>query len=255
MRGKPTRRVADREAGVLEAHEITVDFLGLRALDEVSLLLRGGEILGLIGPNGAGKTTFINVVSGVQPPSNGGITWNGTSITGWKPDRLARAGITRTFQGVRVFPDLTVLENVESGAVGVGWWRRKAREQARELLDWVGLSHLASARAGSLPAGEERLVGVLRAVATNPRLLLLDEPAAGLNEGESADLMRLVQKARERLDCGVLLIEHDMAVVMAVCDRVHVLDQGRTLAVGTPTEIREHDDVIRAYLGPGGCGS
>jgi branched-chain amino acid transport system ATP-binding protein len=233
----------------LEASDVVVTFGGLTAIDGVSLALADGEILGLIGPNGAGKTTLVNVITGFQRPTRGRVRLDGADITGLPAHRAARAGLARTFQAVRLFRDLTVAENLEAAAVGVGCSRAEARARARTVLEWVRFAHKAEQRADSLPYGEERRVGIARALAMAPKFVLLDEPAAGLADAECEDLMGLIRRMPGDHGCGVLLIEHNMRVVMGVCDRIHVIDVGRTIAEGTPAEIQRHPDVLRAYLG------
>jgi branched-chain amino acid transport system ATP-binding protein len=233
----------------LAAREISVRFAGLTAVDGVDCDLRPAEIVGLIGPNGAGKTTFVNVLTGFQAADEGTILADGNDIAGLSPEKRARAGIVRTFQGARLFTDLTVFENVEVSGVGIGLPRREARERATEALDAVGLLDLADSRAGDITTGQERRLQVARAFAMAPRYLFLDEPAAGLNEGETDELIEVIASLPARLDCGVLLIEHDMRVIMGVCERIVVLDQGRVIKVGTPAEVRSDQRVIDAYLG------
>jgi branched-chain amino acid transport system ATP-binding protein len=233
----------------LQARGVKVHFEGVKAVDGVDLHLAKGEILGLIGPNGAGKTTVVNALTGFAALTEGTVELAGDDVTGWSAHKLARAGLLRTFQNVRLFPKLTVLENVEVGGCGVGISRREARRQAADLLDDFGLGHRGSSRAHGLPHGEERRVGILRALASRPAVLLLDEPAAGLNEAESDELVATLRHARERFGCGLMVIEHDMRVIMSLCERVHVLDYGRTLSVGTPDEIRADAAVVTAYLG------
>ena len=242
------RAVAGADA-VLEARDVFVRFQGVRAIEGASLILRQDEILGLIGPNGAGKTTLVNVLTGFQRPDRGSVWLSGINVTGRLPYRLARDGIVRTFQGVRLFDGLTVFQNVEAGALGVGLGRRVARERAGQVLDWLKMSGRAHLRAGALPFGEERRIGLARALAMMPRFLLLDEPAAGLNEKECDEMREVIVGIRNRFDCGVLLIEHNMAVIMGLCDRIHVLDQGSTIAEGRPDEIRANPAVREAYLG------
>jgi branched-chain amino acid transport system ATP-binding protein len=231
-----------------------VHFEGLAALDDVDLTLDRGEILGLIGPNGAGKTTLVNVLSGFQRPSRGTVGLDRRFVTKLPPDRRAARGIARTFQSVRIFGGLSALENVESGAVGVGLGRRAARKLAWELLDFVDLAEVAHRRASELPHGHERRLGVLRALATRPSFLLLDEPAAGLDESESDELVIAIGRIRDHFECGVLVIEHDMRLIMGVCERIQVLDYGKVISVGTPEEVRRDESVITAYLGKIGAG-
>jgi branched-chain amino acid transport system ATP-binding protein len=233
----------------LAARNVTVRFGGLVAVDDVSLTLSRGEIVGLIGPNGAGKTTLINVLSGFQRSLAGSIHVAETDCTRLPRHGYSRAGIVRTFQAVRLFKGLSVSENVETGYVAHGLGRAEARERARKMLDEMGLTGKADRPATSLSYGEERRVGLARALAINPRFLLLDEPAAGLAPAEAEELRHLIRDIRVKYDCGVLVIEHNMALVMNLCERIHVLDSGRTIAAGTPDEIRAHAGVRRAYLG------
>jgi branched-chain amino acid transport system ATP-binding protein len=233
----------------LEARGVRVDFDGIRAVDDVGLTLQRGEILGLIGPNGAGKTTLVNVLSGFQAPSTGEVTLAGLRVTGWPAHRLARKGLARTFQSVRVFGRLTARENVEAGAVGVGLSRRRARGRAEEILGWLGLSRRGDAIGASLTLGEERLLGIARAVATGPRWLLLDEPAAGLNDAEGDALLAALTTTRDQVGCGLLVIEHDMRLIMRLCERIQVLDSGRTIGEGSPEHVRSDPAVLAAYLG------
>jgi branched-chain amino acid transport system ATP-binding protein len=207
--------------------------------------------LGLIGPNGAGKTTLLNVLTGFQSPSRGTVELDERDITGWSPQRVARAGVSRTFQGVRPFAALTVRENVEVGALGAGARRRDASARVGRLLGDYGLEEFADLQASALPAGLQRRLGIARALASDPGILLLDEPAAGLNEVEGDELVRLVSEVRSRRGCAIVVVEHAMRVIMRLCDRLHVLDGGRTLASGTPAEIRADAAVREAYLGAG----
>ncbi len=233
----------------LRVERVTVDFQGLRAIDAVSLELPRGEILGLIGPNGAGKTTLVNVISGFQPPDLGRVTIGGTEITHLPAWRAARHGLARTFQNVLLFPKLSVAENIESGALAAGCGRGEARIRALEVLQWLGLAAVAAQTADTLSFGAERRIGIGRAIATRPRYLLMDEPAAGLNDAECEELAVLIRRIRSEVGCGVLLIEHRMSLVFALCDRVQVLDQGRTIAVGARDSILKDAAVRRAYLG------
>jgi branched-chain amino acid transport system ATP-binding protein len=240
-----------------------MQFGGVTALSEVDLVVNAGEIAGLIGPNGAGKTTIFNVVTGVFQPTAGEIIFNGRSIVGKKRYQVTRAGIARTFQNIRLFPDMTALENVMVGAdthhrtsVPGAMLRlprhraeeRDGRDRAMELLDLVGIAHRVDETARNLPYGDQRRVEIARALATKPTLLLLDEPAAGFNPREKRSLSDLIKKVR---DTGytVLLIEHDMGLVMNVCDRISVLDFGRKISEGRPEEIQADERVINAYLG------
>jgi branched-chain amino acid transport system ATP-binding protein len=233
----------------LEAQGLSVHFEGVKAIDGVDVSVNHGEILGLIGPNGAGKTTLVNTLTGFQRPATGRIRLGDTDVTSWPAHRLARVGLTRTFQGVRPFADMTVLQNVEVAAVCSGLRRRAARAVAAEIVAEVGLANRADVAAGSLPHGDARRLSIARAMARRPRFLLLDEPAAGLNEAEGDSLMATISAIRDRGDCGVLLIDHNMRVIMGVCDRIQVLDYGRTISIGTPAEIQNDGRVIEAYLG------
>jgi ABC-type branched-subunit amino acid transport system ATPase component len=237
----------------LVAEQIRVHFEGVKAVDGVDLTLDQGEIMGLIGPNGAGKTTFMNAVSNFVPRTSGRVILGGQDVTSWPPHRLATAGLVRTFQDVATFPELTVFENVELGALGAGLSRRKARARAWTLLEELGLERMATMPASALPHGEERRVGIARAVAVGPKFLLLDEPAAGLDDRESLQLAATIAKLRDDVGCGVLLVEHDMRIIFRVCERIQVLDFGKPLALGTPGEIRTNPDVITAYLGVKGA--
>jgi len=245
---RPELDAASR-AELLEARGLKIHFGGVRAVDGVDLTLHKGEILGLIGPNGAGKTTLVNALSGFQKPTAGTVLLNGTDVTGWKPSRLARKGLTRTFQSVRLFPDLTVLENVELGGVGVGLRRGAARRSAQELLERLNLDDKAHLYGTGLPHGLERRLGIVRALAAKPTFLLLDEPAAGLNESESDELVEVLTLIRDDFSCALVVIEHDMRLIMRLCERIQVLDYGKTISVGTPTEVRNDRAVLTAYLG------
>ena len=236
-------------AELLEARGLKVHFGGVHAVDGVDLQLRKGEILGLIGPNGAGKTTFVNALSGFQKPTAGTVHMNGADVTGWSPYRLARRGLARTFQSVRLFPGLTVLENVELGGVGVGMHRPAARKWARELLERLHLGDKAHLYATGLPHGLERRLGIVRALAAKPTFLMLDEPAAGLNEQESDELVGSLTLIRDDFSCGLVVIEHDMRLIMRLCERIQVLDYGKTISIGTPAEVRSDPAVLTAYLG------
>ena len=240
--------------GRLSTSGVRVSFEGVRAIDGVDLALRRGEILGLIGPNGAGKTTLVNVVTGLQPPDSGSVHLGDVEITGWSPPRRARAGLGRTFQGARLFDRLSVYENIEVVALAGGLRRGAGRSKARELLALFGLEDVAASEARSLPHGTARRLGVARALALNPSFLLLDEPAAGLDEEESAELVPLLKQIRDSYELGIVVIEHDVPLIMACCERIHVLHHGETLAVGTPKEISTDAEVISAYLGDAGAG-
>lgn len=253
-------------APLLEARGIMKRFRGLTAVDDYSLRLEAGAIAGLIGPNGAGKTTVFNVLTGVLKPTTGSVHLRGRAVTGLRPDRIAALGMARTFQNLRLFKSLTVLDNVLVGAqihksygfftalVGLpslGRGERALRDRAFELLEALGLAGHAQQPAGSLPYGSQRKLEIARALATGPRVLLLDEPAAGMNPRESLELMETIRKVRDRFDLTILLIEHDMRVVMNLCQSLQVLSYGRIIAEGTPAEIRNNPEVVEAYLGRG----
>jgi branched-chain amino acid transport system ATP-binding protein len=228
---------------------VSRSFEGVHALRDVTLELGRAEVVGLIGPNGAGKSTLVNVLTGFDRPTAGTVELEGRDVTRWHASRRGRAGLARTFQHSHAFRSLSARENVEVAALGVGASPREARRRAAELLDLIGLVRNADAPAHTLAQGDERRLGVARALATNPRFVLLDEPAAGLPETEVSDFATAVRVVREEHDAGVLLIDHNMALIMEICDRIHVLDQGRTLAEGTPDEVRGNLDVAAAYLG------
>jgi len=234
---------------LLRATAVSRSFAGIDALRDVTLELHRHEVVGLIGPNGAGKTTLVNVISGFDFPTSGNVEFAGKDVTRWSPSRRGRAGLARTFQHSRSFRGLTVRENVEVAALGAGTGGREARRRADALLDLLELRHRADAEAASIPHGDERKLGVARALACEPRYLLMDEPAAGLPDSEVPDFAAVVRSVRDDFGAGVLLIEHNMSLVMAVCDRIQVLDEGQTLAAGTPAEIRDNLDVAAAYLG------
>jgi len=248
--GASRQRTADAGAkGGLRAERIALAFSGLRVLKGVDLELGTGEALGLIGPNGAGKTTLVNVLSGFQEPDSGSVMLDGVDVTGRSPARLAHAGLGRTFQAALPFPHLSVLESVAVGAMGIGAGKRRALAVATDVLDRLNLLEQARQPAGSLPPGAQRLLGVARALAIQPRYLLLDEPAAGLTEAECENLVAILRNVLVDFGCGMLLIEHDMSIVMELCARVQVLDDGMTLRVGTPEEVQADSAVIESYLG------
>lgn len=237
------------DAGCLRVERLSKHFLALKALDQVSLTLNRGEILGLIGPNGSGKSTLINVVSGVLPPTGGSVFLDGTDISGWKAHRVARAGIGRSFQRVRLFGGMSVLENVQVAALSVGFGRAEALERAHQALATMGAESWLSMSAAALPYGHQRLVEVARAIAMRPHYLFLDEPAAGLNEHESAELLGRLAPLPKSQNLGMLIVDHDMHLIMRLCHRLHVLNYGRTIAQGSPQEVRRIPEVIEAYLG------
>lgn len=230
---------------------LSVGFGGIKALSSVDISLDQGGILGVIGPNGAGKTTLVNVLTGFQRPDRGDVLVNGQNITRGGPRGAVRAGVVRSFQAARLFHDLTVAENVEVALCAAGRSRRAAGPAARELLDWMDLGHRANLRAGDLSFGEERLVGIARTLGSQPRFLLLDEPAAGLNEVECAALSGRIRAIPAHFGCGLLLIEHNMDVVLATCPQLVVLDRGHKIADGPADLVRRDETVIAAYLGVG----
>ncbi len=240
---------ARRSGATLRAASVSRAFEGVQALRDVTLELHQREVLGLIGPNGAGKSTLVNVLTGFDRPDAGAVELEGRDITRWTPHRRGRHGLARTFQHSRSFRDLSVRENVEVAALGAGVGPRAARRRADDLLGRLSLTPYASAPAGSLAHGDERRLGVARALAAEPRFVLMDEPAAGLPEAEVPEFAAVVRSVCEEHDAGVLLIDHNMALVMDVCDRIQVLDHGATLAEGAPREIRANLDVAAAYLG------
>ena len=238
-----------RPGETLRASAVSRSFAGVHALREVTLELRRGDIVGLIGPNGAGKSTLVNVLSGFDRPTAGTVELEGRDVTRWTPGRRGRKGLARTFQHSHSFRGLSVRENVEVAALAVGTRTSAARRRAAGLLKALSLEAQADRPAQTLAHGDERRLGVARAIATDPRFVLLDEPAAGLPEAEVPDFANVLREVRDVHGAGVLLIDHNMALIMEVCDRIHVLDQGRTLAEGTPDEIRGNLDVAAAYLG------
>jgi len=241
--------VQGRPGGELRASSVSRSFEGVHALREVTLTVRIGEVVGLIGPNGAGKSTLVNVMSGFDRPDSGRIALDGRDVTRWSPQRRARHGLVRTFQHSHAFHGLSVRENVEAAALGAGAAPREAARRAAELLDRLELRLYADRPAAALAAGDERKLGVARALAMQPRYVLLDEPAAGLPETEAVAFGELIRSLRDKEGAGVLLIDHNMGLIMETCERIHVLDQGRTLVEGTPDEIRANLDVAAAYLG------
>ena len=237
-----------RPGGSLRASSVSRSFAGVQALRAVSLELRPQEVVGLIGPNGAGKSTLVNVLSGFDRPTDGRVLLEDRDVTRWSAHRRGRHGLARTFQHSHAFSGLTVRENVEVSALGVGTSGRAAARRTRELLGLLGLDDYADRPASDLSHGDERRLGVARALATDPRFVLMDEPAAGLPEAEVPGFAAAVNAVRDR-GAGVLLVDHNVALVLDVCERIHVLDQGTTLAEGSPEEIRADLGVAAAYLG------
>ena len=240
---------AQSKPSTLEIRNLCKSFAGLKAVDDVSFSLETGEILRLIAPNGSGKTTLINVVTGLLRATSGTVTVDGVVTSEKPPHRVAHAGLARTFQTIRLFRDLTVLENVEVAAVSMGSSRRKAVPIARELLVEMGIDEMSDRLASEIPFGHQRKLEIARALAMKPKFLLLDEPAAGLNEDESDVLLELLKSIPSGKGVGVLIVEHDMRLMMNLCDKLHVLNYGRTIAHGTPEEVRCDPQVVSAYLG------
>jgi ABC-type branched-subunit amino acid transport system ATPase component len=235
----------------LEVESVSKDFAGLHALRDVTTSVDEGEILAVIGPNGSGKTTLINVVSGVIRPSSGHVRMDGKVLTNLPSYAVARAGIGRTFQNIRLFRDMTVIENVETAASRSPRVKGliRPRRKSREALSLLGLDPHGETLVSSLPYGIQRRVEIARAIAIEPRFLLLDEPAAGLNEVESDELLEVIRAVRAKLGCGVMVIDHDLRLIMRVAERILALNEGRALAEGRPEEIRRNRAVIEAYLG------
>jgi branched-chain amino acid transport system ATP-binding protein len=233
----------------LIAEGIVMNFAGLRALDQVSLSLGRNEIVGLIGPNGSGKTTLVNVISGALKPAAGSVHIDGKEVTGFAPHQVARAGLVRSFQSVRLFATMTVFENVQLGALGAGHGARKAATIANDLIRLFEIEHLRDILTESLSYGQERIVEILRSLATGCKYLLLDEPAAGLNEEESERLLGQLSTIPQKFGCGLLIIDHDMNLIMRLCHRLHVLNQGKTISEGTADHVRADPVVVEAYLG------
>ena len=251
---------------ILEAQHLGIDFGGLTAVNEFNMAIGRTEIAGLIGPNGAGKTTVFNLLTKVYQPTRGTILLDGLDTAGKTTAQVNRMGIARTFQNIRLFDNLSVEDNVKIGMHNTihsgmlssvlrlpSYWREEkiAHQRALELLSLFDMQDLANAKAGSLPYGAQRRLEIVRALGTNPSLLLLDEPAAGMNPSETAELMENIVKIRDTFQIAILLIEHDMSLVMGICEGICVLNFGQIIAKGTPTEIQNNPEVIKAYLGNG----
>jgi branched-chain amino acid transport system permease protein len=245
----PRQVAVAQPAGKLQAIDVSKNFAGLVALDKVSFELSPGEILGLIGPNGSGKTTLLNAVSGAVPPSSGQVMVDDRAVAGMSANHIARLGVARSFQNIRLFKDMTVLENVEAAVSGSGRGGSDIRAEALAALSELGVGHLAYRRAGALAYGEQRRVEIARAIAMRPRYLMLDEPAAGMNSAETQALMELLRHVRDKYGLGLLLVEHHLDLVMQLCDRVVVLNKGQVIATGSAAEVQNNETVIEAYIG------
>lgn len=257
----------EQDAGkqpVLDVRNLGIDFGGLTAVDGFNMTIGPTEISGLIGPNGAGKTTIFNLLTSVYQPTRGSILLNGIDTKGMTTAKVNKLGIARTFQNIRLFSDMTALDNVKVGMHNSikcpfvssllhlpGYYKaeKMANEKALELMDFMGLADVADAKAGSLPYGVQRRLEIVRALATDPSIILLDEPAAGMNPSETAELMHQIRRIRDTFQIAIFLIEHDMNLVMGVCEGIVVVNYGRIIAKGTPEQIREDPAVIEAYLG------
>ena len=262
-----TNLIREQDQGklpVLDVRNLGIDFGGLTAVDGFNMTIGPTEISGLIGPNGAGKTTIFNLLTGVYQPTRGSILINGINTKGMSAAKVNRLGVARTFQNIRLFSEMTALENVKVGMHNhikcsfissflhlPSYYisERKANQKAMELLEFMGLADVADAKAGSLPYGVQRRLEIARALATEPSLILLDEPAAGMNPSETTELMHQIRRIRDTFQIAIFLIEHDMNLVMNVCEGIVVVNYGRVIAKGTPEQIKENPAVIEAYLG------
>ncbi|MGI8642883.1 MAG: ABC transporter ATP-binding protein [Thermomicrobiales bacterium] len=256
----------DQHAPILSTQQLGRTFRGLEALAGIDLKVLSGEIVGVIGPNGAGKSTLFNIITGFLPPTTGRVLLRDTDVSGSSPHRIASLGVARTFQNIRLFDGMTTLDNVVTarqlhdragflptlmGLPSFHSGERRLRHQAMDLLDQFGLAELSHVPAGSLPYGSQRKLEIVRALATGPSVLLLDEPAAGMNAQETAALTTLIQEVHARFNLTLVVVEHDMSLIMRLCQRIIVLNHGRMIAEGTPVEVRANPHVVEAYLGAG----